>query len=80
MTATYTDFALVLLEDVLGPRDRAAEREAEDALRLKGLGFIVAEDTPAIATKGCPKCKGTMYRTEDKDGKQYVCSKCGHVQ
>lgn len=80
MSVTYTDFALALLDDVLGPRDHAAERATEDALRLKGLGLLVTESGQDIATKGCPYCKGTMCRTKDKDGTVYVCSKCGHVR
>lgn len=84
---TTTDFALALLEDVLGPADPAADRERTEARRLASCGiFTPPQMSPMIQTTGCPKCGGTMYKTieTDKDGNPigagpYVCNGCGHM-
>lgn len=77
--------AIALIDAVLGapsPERIEQERENRNTNNLLALGL-----TPAfmggIATKGCPRCGGTMIRTEEPDGeKQWVCRNlaCGAVE
>lgn len=82
MTVTYMDFALALLDDVLGTHDKPAEHDARDSVRLESLGYLIPEDGEEIRTTGCPQpsCTGTMYKTRDSDdSSQYICNRCGHI-
>lgn len=72
--------AIALLDAVLGipdARQVTAYREEAQERHLFALGLLPGE-MGGIATKGCGKCGGTMYRTEDTDGSGlWVCSECG---
>lgn len=74
-----TGDAIQLVDDWLGPRTAAEEQSESQRRFLQANGYLV-RDTAGIKTKGCPDCKGTMYRTEDKTGGAWVCSKCGKVE
>lgn len=82
---SFTDFARELIDEAIGPEtpEAAAQRTArEDSQTMAALGFAPWQGG-GIATKGCPKCKGTMKRTQERGGgSQWVCSntKCGYVE
>lgn len=76
--------AIALIDSVLGvPTPDQAKQEQRrlhhDQLAALGLS---PHAMGGISTRGCPRCRGTMYRTRDKGGSQWVCSnnKCGHVE
>ena len=46
------------------------------AKRIGGLGGGLA----VIKLKGCPKCQGDLYLTEDMFGKYYSCMQCGYLK
>lgn len=77
--------AIALIDAAIGTptaEQVARERQQMENAHLRSLGLL-AHEMGGIATKGCGKCGGTMYRTREKDGgSQWVCSnnKCGTVQ
>ncbi|MFE9742980.1 hypothetical protein [Streptomyces sp. NPDC006477] len=87
MALTTTDFALSLLDDVLGARDPEEVSREQDARRLVSLGFLAPENGQTIQTRGCSKCGATMYRTVETDSSgnptgsaMFICSSCGNME
>lgn len=77
--------AIALLDAVLGAPGK--EQAAQERQKFADSGLSALGLAPwtmgGIATKGCPKCGGTMYRTQEPGGaKQWVCQnyKCGAVE
>ncbi|MFD5451613.1 MULTISPECIES: hypothetical protein [Streptomyces] len=82
MAPTPTD-VIAMLDELLGPRDPAIVQAEREAANRQALGlFIRPENLPNIQTKGCPKCQGSMYKTVDKGGSQWICQnrRCGHIE
>lgn len=59
-------------------------RCADDRTRQQIIEY--AESTPApvvgphgISTRGCPRCRRTMWQQQDRMGLMWVCGSCGHV-
>lgn len=74
--------AIGLIDALIGtPTREQTERQRSDMalMRLHSLGLTEAE-MGGVATKGCGKCGQTMYWTRDKDGNQWICSSCGHIE
>lgn len=75
--------AISLIDAVLGTpsAEQVARRHREDQQSLlRSLG-LVPWAMGGIATKGCNKCGGTMWRTEEPGGGgQWGCGKCGAVE
>lgn len=70
-------------------RTRAArllQMAGDDEERARILDYTAATPEPppqgshGIATRGCPLCRRTMWRQEDRNGPVWVCAGCGHVE
>lgn len=67
-----------LIDSIIGPQSEAA-RAREERAALTTLGYAPWQGE-GIATKGCPRCKGTMYRVKDKNERVWICRACAYVE
>lgn len=86
MTLTYNDFALALLDDVLGARSFEQVEAEQQARRNTALG-LPPQMGQTIQTRGCSQCGSTMYKIIETDShgnptgsSLFICNNCGHQE
>ncbi len=80
---TFVVDAIGLIDRVRGvptPEQTKAHQDLMECQHLTAIGLLPHE-MGGIATKGCDRCGGTIYLTQESDGsQQWVCSGCGGVE